>query len=126
MTTLTYKRLWRIITGKLSMRESMTGPLGIFYITSKAAKVGVIAVMHLVAVLSISLALFNLLPFPVLDGGHILFLAIEKIRGKMLGLKTEQWITRIGLTAIISLAVLVTYNDIMRFFGDKIHKIFVR
>lgn len=124
LTIMTYKALWRMITGKLSLRESVTGPLGIFYITSKVASVGIIALLHLIAVLSVSLAIFNLLPLPVLDGGHILLLGIEKIRGRTLSLKTERIITQIGLTLIISLAVLVTYNDLIRFFGDKISRLF--
>jgi regulator of sigma E protease len=120
LTIITYEAIWRMITGKLSMRESVTGPLGIFYITSKAASVGMIAVLHLMAVLSVSLGIFNLLPLPVLDGGHIVLLAIEKIRGKQLSLKAEQIITQVGLTLIISLAVFATYNDLVRFFGDKL------
>lgn len=126
LTITTYKTLWRMVTGRLSLRESVTGPLGIFYITSKAAHLGIIAVLHLVAVLSVSLAIFNLLPFPVLDGGHILLLGIEKIRGRTLSLKTEQIVTQVGMTLLISLSVIVTYNDILRFFGDKIHKWFIK
>ena len=126
LTLLTYKALWRLISGNLSMRESITGPLGIFYITSKAASLGIIALMHLVAVLSISLAIFNLLPLPILDGGHILFLLMEKVRGKTLSQKAERVVTQIGLTVIFSLAILVTYNDLMRLFGDKIAKLFAR
>ena len=126
LTVLTYKALWRMITGKLSMRETMTGPLGIFFITSKAASLGIIMLLHLVAVLNISLAIFNLLPIPVLDGGHILFLGIEKIRGKALSLKAERVVTNIGLTAIFSLAIIATYNDLMRVFGDKITKFLQR
>lgn len=124
ITLKTYTALWRMITGKLSVRESVTGPVGIFFITSQMAKLGVVAVLHLIAALNISLAIFNLLPLPILDGGHILFLCIEKIRAKTLSLKTERIITRIGLTMIVSLAVLVTYNDILKFFGDKIIKFF--
>jgi regulator of sigma E protease len=123
LTVMTYKSLWRMLTGKLSIRESVTGPLGIFDITAKAASLGVIALLHLVAVLSISLAIFNLLPLPILDGGHILLLAIEKIRGKTLSIRTERIVTQIGLTLIVSLAVFITYNDILRLFGDKISKI---
>jgi regulator of sigma E protease len=114
LTEMTYKGLWRMLSGKLSIRDSVTGPLGIFYITSKVAKLGIIAVLHLTAVLSISLGLFNLLPLPVLDGGHVLFLAIEKIRGKTLSAKVEEIINRAGVTLIVSLAVFVTYNDIVR------------
>ena len=126
LTIMTYKGLWRLMTGKLSIRESVTGPLGIFYITSKAASLGIIALLHLIAVLSVSLAIFNLLPLPVLDGGHILFLGLEKLRGKTLGEKSERIITQIGVTVIVSLAIFVTYNDILRFFGDKLSKFFVK
>lgn len=124
LTVISYKGLWRIIVGRLSLRESVTGPLGIFYITSKAAELGVTAVIQLVAVLSISLAIFNLLPLPILDGGHILFLAIEKVRGRRLGLAAENIIARIGLALIISLAIVVTYIDVWRLFGDKIAAFF--
>ncbi len=122
LTVMTYKALWRMITGKLSMRESITGPLGIFYITSKAASVGILALLHLVAVLSVSLCIFNLLPLPVLDGGHLVLLAIEKIRGRQLGIKAERVITQIGFTLIVSLAIFATYNDLLRIFGDKLSK----
>lgn len=126
ITVLTYKAFGRLLTGKLSMKESMTGPLGIFFITSKAASLGVIAVLHLMAVLSLSLAIFNLLPLPVLDGGHIFLLGLEKIRKKTLSLKSEEVVNKIGYTFIIFLAVLVTYNDIARNFGEKISKIFIK
>lgn len=124
MTAMTYKGLWFMMTGKLSMRESVTGPLGIFYVTSKAASIGFIAVLHLIAVLNVSLAIFNLLPLPVLDGGHIFFLIIEKIRGKPLDIKAERVITQIGFAFIITLAIFVTYNDLNRLFGDKISQFF--
>ncbi len=124
ITTVTYAGLWQVITGKLSMRESMTGPLGIFYITAKAAKFGLVAVLHLLALLSISLAIFNLLPLPVLDGGHLFLLGLEKIRGKALGAKAERWVTQAGMTLMICLAVLVTFNDIVRLFGSKISGFF--
>jgi regulator of sigma E protease len=124
LTVITYKGLWMLITGKLSMRESMTGPLGIFVMTSEVVRGGFIAIMHLIAALSISLALFNVLPLPVLDGGHIVLLLIEKIRGKMLSQRVEGAITQVGLTFIIGLALMVTYNDVVRIFGSKIAKFF--
>lgn len=124
LTQATYQGLWRMISGRLSIRDSVTGPLGIFYITSKTASLGIIALLHLISVLSISLGIFNLLPLPVLDGGHIFLLAIEKIRGRTLGIKTDQVINQAGVTLIVSLAVFVTYNDIVRLFGDKISKLF--
>ncbi|MDD5561099.1 MAG: RIP metalloprotease RseP [Candidatus Omnitrophica bacterium] len=122
LTVLTYKGLWRLLNGKISMRDSVTGPLGIFYITSRTAKLGIIAVMHLIAVLSISLAIFNLLPLPILDGGHIFLLGLEKLRKKALGVKAEHVVNNIGFTLMITIALLVTYNDILRLYGDKISK----
>jgi regulator of sigma E protease len=119
---VTYQGLWRVVTGQLSVRESITGPLGIFYITSKVASMGIIAVLHLIAVLSISLAIFNLLPLPILDGGHIALLGLEKIRGKPITVKTERIITQVGFTLIATLAILVTLNDFLRLFGDKVSK----
>ena len=123
LTAMTYKGLWMLASGKMSMRDSMTGPLGIFFITSNAAKLGLIAVMHLIAVLSISLAIFNLLPLPILDGGHLFLLGLEKLRKKALGIKAEEVINNVGFTMIISLALFVTYNDIVRLYGDKISKL---
>ncbi|MCM8795718.1 MAG: RIP metalloprotease RseP [Candidatus Omnitrophica bacterium] len=124
LTALTYQALWRMSTGQLSVRESISGPLGIFFITSKVAHQGIIILMHFIAVLSISLAIFNLLPLPVLDGGHIILLLIEKMRGRMLTAKEERIISRIGVTLIIFLALFVTYNDLNRLFADRIIKFF--
>ncbi|MDD5130213.1 MAG: RIP metalloprotease RseP [Candidatus Omnitrophica bacterium] len=123
LTLMTYTGLWRLASGKMSMRDSMTGPLGIFFITSKAAKLGLIALMHLIAVLSVSLAIFNLLPLPILDGGHLFLLGLEKLRKKALGVKAEEIINNIGLSLMVTLALFVTYNDILRLYGDKISKI---
>ncbi|MDD5115787.1 MAG: RIP metalloprotease RseP [Candidatus Omnitrophica bacterium] len=122
LTAMTYKGLWRLISGKMSMRESMTGPLGIFFITSKTAKLGVVAVMHLIAVLSVSLAIFNLLPLPVLDGGHIFLLGLEKLRKKALSVRAEQIVNNIGFTLMITIALAVTYNDLLRLYGDKLSR----
>lgn len=124
LTLLTYNGLWQLITGRMSMRESMTGPLGIFFITSSVANMGIIAVLHLVAVLSLSLAIFNLLPLPVLDGGHIFLLVLEKIRKKALSINADRIVNNIGFTMIITLAIFVTYNDILRAYGDKLSKFF--
>lgn len=115
LTSITYKSLFSIITGRLSLKESMTGPIGIFVITGKAAELGIIYLLHLMAVLSASLAIFNLLPLPVLDGGHIIFLALEKMRGKPLPVRYQEWITNVGVTFLVMLMLFVFYNDIMNF-----------
>lgn len=125
VTLMTYEAIWRMLTGQASMREA-TGPVGIFYLTSKVAHLGLIALLNFIGLISLGLAVFNLLPLPLLDGGHILFLGIERIRGKTLRPKTERLLTQIGFTILISLVIVVTYNDVVRFYGDKIIKFFNR
>ncbi|MFA5362303.1 MAG: RIP metalloprotease RseP [Candidatus Omnitrophota bacterium] len=126
-TGLIYKALWRVVTGKMSFRSSMTGPLGIFDITAKAVKVGLGAVINVMAVLSISLAVFNMLPLPALDGGYIFLLLVEKIRGRGLSQRSEKVFFQAGVTLLITLTVFVFYNDLVRLgVFDKLHKLFVK
>jgi regulator of sigma E protease len=115
LTVITYKALWSIVTGRMSLKESMTGPIGIFIITGKAAQMGFIYLLHLMGLLSASLAIFNLLPLPVLDGGHILFLIIEKLRGRPLSMKSQEVISNVGVAFLILLTVFIFYSDIMKF-----------
>ncbi|MFH1854668.1 MAG: RIP metalloprotease RseP [Candidatus Omnitrophota bacterium] len=115
LTYVTYRALWASVTGVIPFRESVTGPIGIFYITGQAARLGFVYLLHLMGVLSASLAIFNLLPIPVLDGGHILFLAIEKIRKRPLSFKLQDNITQTGIILLIGLMIFVFYNDFMRF-----------
>lgn len=115
LTEITCKSFLFIVTGKMSLKESVTGPIGIFIITSNAAKLGMIYLLQLMAILSTSLAIFNLLPIPVLDGGHILFLIIEKIKGRPLSAKAQEIATQAGLFLLIALMVFVFYSDILRF-----------
>ena len=125
LTALTYKALWSIVTGSLSVKESMTGPIGIFVVTGQAAKLGFIYIFHLMGILSASLAIFNLLPFPVLDGGHILFLFIERLRGKPMSVKAQDMIANVGVVLLIMLTVFIFYSDIVKFgIAEKIMKIF--
>ncbi len=84
ITGLTYESLYRMITGAMSARESVTGPVGIFYIVKGAAEEGISHLLFIFGVISASLAIFNLLPVIPLDGGHLFLFAIEKIRGKAL------------------------------------------
>ena len=80
------------------------------------------AVLKLISLLSVSLAIINLFPIPVLDGGHILFFLIEKIRGKEVSQKTENILVNTGIVLLSLLFVFVLYNDIKRgsdIFGDK-------
>jgi regulator of sigma E protease len=115
LTSLTFTALGRIVTGKMALRESVSGPLGIFFITKFAAEVGLASLFNLLAVLSASLAIFNILPIPVLDGGHILFLFIEKVRGKAATIKMQERITQVGIAFLVVLMIFVFYNDLIRF-----------
>ncbi|MBU1062061.1 MAG: RIP metalloprotease RseP, partial [Candidatus Omnitrophica bacterium] len=121
LTYITCRALWASLTGAISFKESVTGPVGIFYITGQAARLGFVYLLHLMGILSASLAIFNLLPIPVLDGGHILFLVIEKIRRKPVSHKAQENITQAGLMLLVCLMLFVFYNDFMRYgIFDKI------
>lgn len=127
LTALTLKALFHMFTGTLSVRDSVTGPLGIVYITTKAAGIGLSAFLNVVAVLSMSLGVFNLLPLPILDGGHIFLLLIEKIKGSRLNAKVNKVINDIGISFIVLAAVLVFVNDLVKFqVFDKFLKLFTR
>ena len=115
LTALTYKGLWLLITGGLPVKESVTGPIGIAFLIGEAAKMGFIYLLTIMAHINMALAIFNLLPFPVLDGGHILFLAIEKMRGRPVSPRAQEIASQIALYILIAFAVFISWNDITRF-----------
>ncbi|MBI4845347.1 MAG: RIP metalloprotease RseP [Candidatus Omnitrophica bacterium] len=125
LTKLTYFSFYNMIIGKMSVRNSLAGPVEIFRITGKEAEKGFVNLLHLMAVLSVSLAIINLFPVPVLDGGHLLFFLFEKIRGKPVGIKGQEVATRIGFSILIGLMVFVLYNDLSRIgFFEKVFNLF--
>ncbi|HQE24625.1 MAG TPA: RIP metalloprotease RseP [Candidatus Atribacteria bacterium] len=101
-----------IILGKIP--AEMAGPLGIAQIAGQAAQLGFLNLLMFSAIVSVSLAFFNLLPIPILDGGYLLLFLYEKIRGKPLEPEKVGWVYLIGIILIFSLAIFVTYQDIMR------------
>ena len=115
ITVSTYESLFRMITGAMSAKQSVTGPVGIFYIVKGASEQGIVHVIFILGVISASLAIFNLLPVIPLDGGHLFLIAIEKIRGKPVSSKIEEYISRVGFSLIILLALFVFYSDFSRF-----------
>jgi len=114
----TGKWLAEFFTGESSASQ-IGGPIFIAKESGKAARNGLGPLLHLLGLLSINLAILNVLPIPVLDGAHLVFLALEKIKGDPISLKARLVAQQIGLVMILSLMVLVTYNDIVRvFFGN--------
>ena len=115
LTLITLKKL---VTFSLSIK-TLGGPVMIAQMSGQAAAAGLSAFLSLLAMISISLGILNLLPIPVLDGGLILFLVIEAIRKKPLQRKTMEVAQSIGAGLLISLIAVVSYNDIVRMFFSK-------
>lgn len=110
LTALTYKSLWLIITGEISARHSVAGPVAMYDIFSRVKSF--VELLILMAIVSISLCIFNLLPLPALDGGHVVLLMVEKIRGKYLSKKAEEVFNQIGMSFLIVIGILVLINDL--------------
>ena len=103
--------------------SDVSGPIGVAVFTGKAVHMGWIYVLQFMALLSINLAIINIVPFPALDGGRILFLIIEKIRGKKNNQKVEAIVHNIGFSLLMILIILVTVKDFDRY-GGKIISVF--
>jgi regulator of sigma E protease len=95
----------------------VAGPVGIAFLTKQVASLGLIYVLQFAAILSINLGIINALPIPALDGGRILFILIEKIRKRPISQKTEQLFHTVGFVLLIGLMVLITFRDVLKFFG---------
>ena len=107
--------VWYLITGKISL-SMLSGPIGIYTIVDEAAKVGLSSILSLIALLNINVAFINILPLPAFDGGHALFLIIEKIKGSPVNPKVENTIHNIFFILLMILMIYVTFNDILRLF----------
>ena len=105
--------VWYLITGKISLKL-LSGPVGIFSIVGTAAKTGFVSVLSLLALISVNVGFINLLPIPAFDGGHILFLIIEKIKGSKVNPKVENTIHTIFFILLMALMLYITFNDILR------------
>lgn len=105
--------LWRLIADGQITAE-LSGPVGIYNLTGQVTQLGFIYILQLTALLSINLAIINILPFPALDGGRLLFLAIEKIKGSPVSRKIEGIIHTVGFVFLILLLVAITWRDVVR------------
>ncbi len=109
--TQTLSYLGNVVTGAQSA-DQLSGPIGIARISGQVASVNLIALIELVALLSVSIGLINLFPVPILDGGHLVFYAYEAVAGKPLSEQAQEIGFRIGLVLVLALMVFATWNDI--------------
>jgi regulator of sigma E protease len=110
--------LGRLVSGSISVRENLGGPVAIAAVTREATdRGGWVGFWMLTAMLSITLAIMNILPIPVLDGGHLVFLIYEGITRREPSVKIRMALQQVGMILIIGLMIFVTFNDIMRFIG---------
>ncbi len=119
LSLLSLKALWQLITGGLSPK-TLGGPIAIAQMAGESAQQGILPFIGMMAFISVQLAIFNLIPLPVLDGGLILLFLIESIRRKPLSPKFKEAWVRMGYAIIIALASFVIINDILRLIsGNK-------
>jgi len=118
LVAMIFAALWDIIYSLITSGQSavdFSGPIGIAVLTNEMTKLGFIYVLQFTALLSINLAIFNLLPLPALDGGRLLFLIIEKLRGRPTNQKIEAIIHNVGFALLILLVILVTFRDVSKY-----------
>lgn len=109
--------LVRSVSGQLVVPEGIAGPVGIARLTHVFVQDGLLALLRFMALLSLSLAVLNIIPFPALDGGRLLFLLVEAVRGKRIPQKWESAIHALGFFILIGFLFLVTYSDIIQLFS---------
>jgi regulator of sigma E protease len=102
-----------LIMGTESL-DQVSGPIGTGYVAGKVAAFGFAALMNLTAILSVSVGLMNLMPIPMLDGGHLLFQAFEALRGRPLSERIQEYGFRLGLVLVVALMLFTTFNDLLK------------
>ncbi|WP_024792278.1 RIP metalloprotease RseP [Candidatus Ruthturnera calyptogenae] len=113
LTLLNLKMIKKMIMGDTSLNQ-ISGPISIANYAGKSAQVGFTSFLSFLALISIGLGLLNLLPIPLLDGGHLFFYLIELIKGSAISQSFQQVLTKFGLFIVISLTVVALYNDLSR------------
>jgi regulator of sigma E protease len=108
----TFMYLYRVVGGRESA-DQLGGPLRVAEVSAQVASIGLLPLVNLAAILSISIGLLNLFPVPMLDGGHLLYYLIEAVRGRPLSDRAQDIGFRIGFAAILALMVFATWNDII-------------
>ena len=115
-STSTLKSLWGMITGKVST-DNLGGPISIAQIAGSSAEQGVTSFISFLAMISITLGILNLLPIPMLDGGHLAMFAVEAVRGKPISEITQMQIQKVGFLILIMVMFIAFFNDLTRVFG---------
>ena len=123
--TVGFATLFRDLFSGAGVSADLAGPVGIAVLTGQAAKLGVASLLQFTAILSVNLALINILPLPALDGGRVFFAIVEKIRGKRVSQKFEGLTHTIGFGALLLLMLVVTVRDISKFW-DPIASFFTQ
>ena len=121
ITILFFSFLFKLVTGKIALAtagKTVAGPLLIAKVSGDVAQSGISNLLQFTSLISINLALINLLPIPMLDGGHLLYLGIEKIKRKPLSIKTLEITQRIGFSFLVFIMAAALYNDILRMRED--------
>jgi regulator of sigma E protease len=103
----------RLVSGDVATRN-LQGPVGIVHLTGHATRYGLGTLLYFLALISVNLGVLNLLPFPIFDGGHLLLLACEKIKGSPVNERIVHGATTVMFFLLIALAVYVTYHDVLR------------
>lgn len=116
IVTGTFDYIANLISGRMKA-DQLGGPIKVAQTSGQIATLGFVALLHLAAVLSVSIGLLNLMPIPVLDGGHLMFYAVEALRGKPVGEAAQGIAYRIGMALVLSLMIFATWNDITSLIG---------
>ena len=114
---LTLVFIQKLFAGHVST-SNIGGPITVVQIAGQAAQTDLSAILSVLAFLSIQLGILNLLPIPILDGGHLFFYAFEMVFRRPLSLRAREWAQQIGLILLVMLMVLAFYNDIVRMIGN--------
>lgn len=110
-----YMSLFDMLSGRYGLND-MSGPVGITVAIGTAAKQSMMSLLNLACLITVNLGIFNLLPLPALDGGRIVFLIVEMLRGKPVPAKYEGWVHTAGFIALLALIAVISFNDILKFF----------
>jgi regulator of sigma E protease len=113
MTALTFSMLGKVFTGNIEFKKAFGGPIKIAQIAAKSADSGISSFLYFLALLSLSLAILNIMPFPVLDGGHLVMIVIESIIKREIPIKIKMAIQNTGLVLLLLLMAFIIYNDII-------------